>query len=277
MGKGNPNHRYALTALALALLAIILVAFFTAAVEIQREAHQPPNEKTKPAYPEYEPEQYGPAEGYWWPQFSARDTYAQWIMMLATIAATAVSLWAVIILNRTLRATAVGVSAAADAAEAATAANELFERNSRRELRAYVFPIGAILVGTDKATPNINIQFKNTGVTPAYRVTVRWKVAPTHASIGFDLPDTLIPLIQPNIGPGQPITISKIVQPSGWANILTDLQNPIIELHAFGTLRYVDAFGATHFTNFRMKVLVSEGKTIADSDFVFCNGGNDSD
>lgn len=106
MPGGHRRDRGALVALALMLLAIVAVAWITNEPPDQAIGQQPADAT------EYPQEQQGPAEGRWFPEFAARDTYAQWIMAAFGIAATAISLWAVRLLDRTLNATTRATEAA---------------------------------------------------------------------------------------------------------------------------------------------------------------------
>ena len=56
----------------------------------------------------------GPAEGYWMPEFAARDTYAQWAMTLFAFIATIASIVAVVLLKRTLHETSAAAISAAE-------------------------------------------------------------------------------------------------------------------------------------------------------------------
>ncbi len=98
--------------------------------------------------------------------FIVQDTLAQWTMAVFSIAATAVSLWAVTLLRETLRATREAVRSADDAVRVA---REL----GQAQIRAYISWAGARLgEGRDSSNKltfvKIAAQIKNTGQSPAF-------------------------------------------------------------------------------------------------------------
>jgi hypothetical protein len=89
------RHRPALVALLASLAAIVVVVWLGQ----PSDSHVGQTYAQDTGYPE---EHHGPAEGHWWPEISARDTYAQWFMAIMALAATAVSIWAIHLLRQTL-------------------------------------------------------------------------------------------------------------------------------------------------------------------------------
>lgn len=156
------DDKSALLALALLLLAIVILAFLDFAdrsgchqgthqssqgVSQQNEENGPPWEPSSECY-----QMFG-------------DSAAQWLMALFTIIATGISLYAVIIVNRTLRTSQ-------KATEAAVEAVTVTRKMGERQLRPYiVYQSGKISVLT-LAPPHpkqleLRIIVKNCGATPA--------------------------------------------------------------------------------------------------------------
>lgn len=67
----------------------------------------------------------------WETYTSPTDTYAQWIAAFSALVGVGVSIWAVWLVKRTLRAST-------DAVEQASTANEIATRSNEAQLRAYV-------------------------------------------------------------------------------------------------------------------------------------------
>lgn len=125
MSRGDRNKRYALIALGLALFFIALCLWIEKQYQYQEN-------RGGDAYQNYSNNQYGPAEGHWLPEFSARDTYAQWIVAFLTIIATIISGWAVWLVYGSLELNRKAV----DAAIAANVqSRELFLLENRPWLR----------------------------------------------------------------------------------------------------------------------------------------------
>ena len=159
MSDGNRRDRYAIIALVFALAAIVLVVWFS----------QPPNEQATQTYSQsadYPKEHHGPAEGRWWPEISARDTYAQWFMAIMALVATGVSIWAIRILRDTLDQTRLAVKSADDAV---VVTREI----GQAQVRAYLSPsIEKFFRQDGQANPlQIRMTIKNTGQSPALRVS----------------------------------------------------------------------------------------------------------
>lgn len=170
MSDSHRRDRGALVALGLALAAIVCVAWLGQPSDQQITAPH-----TQGA--EYPKEHYGPAEGRWWPEFSARDTYAQWIMAGLALVATGASIWAVLLLRDTLAATRQGTSAAADAAQQAIEANRIMRDEQRPWIRITPrLPNGVRIVG-DALQIDIVPVFANIGARPAYDVWIEAKAA----------------------------------------------------------------------------------------------------
>ncbi|MFP9137911.1 hypothetical protein ACLI1C_12100 [Devosia sp. XGJD_8] len=108
----------------------------------------------------------GPKEGYWWPEFSVRDTYAQWAMTAVALVALGISVVGVVLVRFTFIETR-------RTAEAAISSNETARRLGEAQVRAYVSWDSANR-GTFHSTESADIWgfiitpiIKNTGQSPA--------------------------------------------------------------------------------------------------------------
>lgn len=156
---------------------------------------------------------------------------------------------------------------AADAARAQAATSDDTER---RQLRAYVFPDGVTVYNVDgditkilKKPPNLEVQIKNTGNTPAYDVTVFTGGTYRQFPARFKVSDV-----------STPITVyankSVFIMPSGATeHAFSDVNGATIPLTArqkqsmddgvsaiyfFGEIIYHDAFGILRCNTFKYYV-----------------------
>lgn len=116
------QDRGALVALGMILAAIVMVSIIGLLHRLSGGA---------PLQASFDMAARGPIEGYWWPEFSVRDTYAQWAMTLLALAATAISLFGVVLVRSTFIETR-------RTAEAAIASNATALRLGEAQVRAYV-------------------------------------------------------------------------------------------------------------------------------------------
>lgn len=211
------------------------------------------------------------------------DSIAQWIMAIASVAATVISIWAVCLLRDTLKATRTTIRVAARsnriasrandvASEATTAAlksTEVTERTAKQQLRAYVMPISIGFVDKEDCSLAIDLEFKNTGQTPAKRPRhiVKCSISEPHRK---DFPVTSNEMkTYPDIGPGQNQT-GKILQPrrNSFVERGDDIVNGRVVLFVWGRIEYEDIFGRSQSTDFRFAY------SPLQDDFVDCGEGN---
>jgi hypothetical protein len=140
----------------MALFALVLIAFIEADGPSNKIVNQQADGQQTT-----ETDYRGPAEGYWWPEFSARDTYAQWAMSFLALAATAISIWAVRLLRATLEATRDAVAAANRTADEA-------KRIGEAQVRAYLSCESAGYKVDDTGF-SFWLTIKNNGQSPAIR------------------------------------------------------------------------------------------------------------
>ena len=148
MSDSKRRDRGALIALGLSLAAIVIVVWLS----------QPASELAARPYlggADYPLEHHGPAEGRWWPELAARDTYAQWIMALLSVVATGISIWAVKLVRDTLVVTRDAVADTRQIGEA--------------QVRAYLTVSGG-RYSVGMGSTRYDIKIKNVGQSPARNV-----------------------------------------------------------------------------------------------------------
>lgn len=134
------------------------------------------------------------------------------------------------------------------------------EKHSERELRAYVFPVDfkvrnfKTALSTLSPAQNIYafVRIKNTGQTPAYKVTcqVKMTVGP-FPQTDFTISEKEAEFAPTHIGPGVEISCSPV------KDTLLPMQHAkgVIEggwaIYVFGRIDYVDAFTHPRWTTFR--------------------------
>lgn len=182
MSRSDKRDRGALIALALALAAILLIAWLnqpprSQIAQINANSPQAENDGGQPV-----------AKRVYWGLFTADDTFAQWIMALFTIAATGVSLLAVKLVRDTLEENRKATGAAVKAAEAA----EATVRGDRPWIMFNEHVTHTMFIGDGPRGFLIELKFVNAGKRPA--IDIRMVVA--HKLIREDEP---IPSFQPNL------------------------------------------------------------------------------
>lgn len=158
------------------------------------------------------------------------------------------------------------------ATNAAVTANTIARETAQQELRAYVNIDIAVLElpMSGKSYFSVQTNIKNFGQTPAYQMVYRIgrKLAPPTET---DFPiDALKPSASHTLPPAQVFGNEKPVDGMDEERFL-EYQKEEKAVFICGRIDYVDAFGANHFTTFRM---VHQFGIIKN--FSFCQEGNDS-
>jgi len=144
-------------------------------------------------------------------------------------------------------------------------------RQSVHELRAYVFPLGVEIggrIGPNAPIPEIKIDIKNTGQTPAYQM--RSSATAMFAPIGHT-PENFAPEdIVDVLGPGA--SFSKVIST---ADTLSDhdyegITSGVMTIIFFGYIKY-RSFGDERFTHFQYRYDHKSG------DLIICPTGNSAD
>lgn len=126
---------------------------------------------------EYYQEQRGPSEGYWWPEFATRDTYAQWAMTILAAVATAASIVGIILLRRTFEETK-------RTAEAAEASNALARVSFESGFRPWL-----LVTISGRLIPQESLNMFREGDPPTRNINMRAKIEVTNYG---DMPATIL-------------------------------------------------------------------------------------
>ncbi|HEY8577592.1 MAG TPA: hypothetical protein VIL88_14795 [Devosia sp.] len=149
------DDKPALVALGLILLSVVMIA-------VVGLLHRVPVDSSIVASLEAR----GPLEGYWWPEFSTRDTYANWLTALLALVATGISLVGLVLVRRTFIETR-------RTANAAIEANATARLLGEAQVRAYVSWDHASTASMHAQMDGAVVAFrfapviKNTGQSPA--------------------------------------------------------------------------------------------------------------
>ena len=198
--------------------------------------------------------------------------WATWLMTLLT-------LFAVILIYRTLHATKETLNEAGKATAAAIAGTKAAQdtvavtrETANRQLRAYISTSLATISGFP-GEPKVTIGFKNSGQTPASDACVRaLRMLLPRVAMQFDVSESEARQLG-DIGPGG-------VKSSYW--MLTDFADADEDMISSGEIvfvitgdcRYRDAFGQQQTTNFRFEMDGTDGLT--NRALNVCDGGNNS-
>lgn len=130
---------------------------------------------------------------------------------------------------------------------------------SRRELRAYIFSERVGVYPLEKQTPRSEngkigstLFINNSGQTPAYHV-VHWCALALHpvADEAALVAPSLSGLVYNTLPPGGSMHAHRRLPNRLTREEQTNLQRGVLALYVYGRIEYTDAFGATHYTNYR--------------------------
>ncbi|MBI4183974.1 MAG: hypothetical protein HY521_08270 [Proteobacteria bacterium] len=198
-----------------------------------------------------------------------RDTLAQWVMAFFGVIATCISIWAVILLWRTLSVTRKAVEESRRATKAAEDAVAITKTTAEQQLRAYMSVKDNGLAWELNRTIWASIGIENCGQTPAYQVK-GW------LGLG-DEPEERPPEPRPtasqnDVGPGHSIHIANRHGPMD-EQMWDGIRSRNILFYMWGELSYVDAFGKSHITKFKVRL----DPDPRENAWVTCEDGNYSD
>jgi hypothetical protein len=152
------------------------------------------------------------------------------------------------------------------------------DKNAERQLRAYVLAFQARLTNFESDAPTVEVVIKNSGQTPAYRVT------------GL----TLISFRPYPLG--KPLTLSQdatkkncgVLGPQATFSIITRLDHPPLPpeqkarvrdkkaaVYAHGRIEYTDAFDEPRWATYQY-IYGGEEDPHPDGDMALCDEGNDA-
>ena len=205
------------------------------------------------------------------------DTPAQWIMAASGLAAVGISVWAVLLLRRTLSATRDAVQEARNTTAVARDALNESRLSNQRQLRAYLHTADQNIKIIGAETAAIQIKLVNAGQTPAHNIVARAAAHPIDKSNENEIPvfnasseAMNFGFIGPN-GDAKWITIKMTIKPEYIPLIQADTH----AVFAYGRVTYEDAFGDPQWVRFR---LIYEGEWAVgqDTDLSLCREGNEA-
>jgi hypothetical protein len=157
------------------------------------------------------------------------------------------------------------------------------EMTAERQLRAYVFVTQVRVIDPDSDNPSAEIMIKNTGQTPAYKVTVE------AAANRENFPPGIVIFTPTPVGPN---TTRFVLGPEGTgmktiplttllnAEVMQGMRDGRAALYLWGEILYTDAFKKSfrkpRFTQFRFMIGGSGGWPSSNL-MVVCAEGNDAD
>ncbi len=175
-------------------------------------------------------------------------------------------------------------------------------RTTPRQLRAYIFVDKAVIANVANPLPQgllggkfeetpasitrplegpiAYLEFKNSGQTPAYEVTIWGNMCVREFPLTYELPDKK---------PDKLFTAKASVPPSGGTNKSLGTEHPLPEeinklrtippttaIYIYGTIFYKDTFGKKRFTNYRYFHNDLSGILGRHTGVSICNEGNEA-
>jgi hypothetical protein len=152
------------------------------------------------------------------------------------------------------------------------------ERTARQQSRAYVFVGEVVLINDDLQRGSLaRLSLKNSGATPAYKVTILWSAKTFWGAElrKFPPPKPTERSSKTDLGPGASaqaeISLAETLNERG----LNALRTGEVELYVFGLISYTDAFGHKQTTDFRFMMGGFHGWP-SDNRFVVTQDGNEA-
>jgi len=162
-----------------------------------------------------------------------------------------------------------------------TATSRLVEgadATARRQLRAYVFVAEVKIEAPDGPEPRADITIRNTGGTPAYKVTVSAAASAANFPPGKTIfeetptgPESSRFVFGPDGMGRRSIPLKTLLGPGAMAS----LRGETGALYVYGQIRYVDAFDEPQTTDFRFMIGGDDGWPSSDL-MVVCPEGNEA-
>lgn len=183
-------------------------------------------------------------------------------------------------LNRAERISANIAQAAKESAEAARAAVKLSDKNAERQLRAYIeVEIEKIDFNSTPSTPTeVVLKTKNVGQTPAREtITVSWvdlRPWPHPPGGNWSGPTNPNPTSKSIINPGQARSFKTGTARGFTAAELAEIAiGNVRRFYIYGSVTYIDVFGADRVTEFCFAVKGTPGQPV---DIAYCQENNNA-
>jgi hypothetical protein len=123
----------------------------------------------------------------------------------------------------------------------------------QRQLRAYVFPTSANAINVNSSQPaEGNIGLKNSGQTPAYRLSARTVISVREFPLQSPLPDPQSSYATSVLGPGAGYTLSAHNRRPLTSSEIQAIQGGTKAIYVYGDVTYTDAFGSCWVSKFRL-------------------------
>lgn len=205
------------------------------------------------------------------------NSLSDWLTPLVAAAAIAQAYFAMWALQ--------GLRHSRRAADAAAASLDLSRDTAQRQLRAYIGMHEQEVAPLTAGQPlRLVMNFRNVGMTPAYdvRIALSVRTVQRDETVDFDVPistdgfGSRTTLIQ-----GRDLKVDLSTLPNGNFRQpdIDALESGIWIMFVFGCIRYTDAFGQDHVTNFRLCYDTgnTSGPRLAPRRYFFhCQQGNDA-
>jgi hypothetical protein len=175
-------------------------------------------------------------------------------------------------MKRSIAQTTRGADAAHRSADAAKEALALSNKTAERQLRAYVHihdvRMSEMNSGFD---PNIQIVLKNFGQTPAREITNTCNVVAvaTQPMESIFKPGNIYELA--DLAPGQQVFSQTTLPSNQWATWKPNIITKTLSVYVFGRIDYVDAFGESRFSEYRLRLPIDTRGIIDESSLVMDN------
>ncbi len=194
-------------------------------------------------------------------------------LLIVGLVQAALFLWQLILIRESLadakeaaEAATIGAAAAKESADATTSIASILERNGKKQMRAYLTVITGSCFKQDREKNTryeIRIFVKNTGFTPAHAVSCRMKADIFPYPLPEDI-DLSLPIVINETGgyiaSGQNNFFTTWLSDFIDDQTITDITNINGKaLYVYGTIKYKDAFGDSHHTNFCQFALWDSG------------------
>lgn len=193
-----------------------------------------------------------PSEHFWRAWFSRQDTVAQWLMMLSGFLAVGISLWAVLLVRRSLEQTREAIKETRRGTIAAERSVEITADSAQRQLRAYVNVINANVEWKNNRIIKLCVHFKNTGQTPAKECRV-------YTGYGIGCPNSIPEPDTTEIVPVTVLGAGSNFSIDGTTFSIDDvdyrkIRNREMGFYVIGVFHYIDIFDKPHITRYFLKL-----------------------
>jgi len=151
-------------------------------------------------------------------------------------------------------------------------------RTTQRQLRAYVFPLGAELQKLNAGdVPEYRVVIQNAGQTPAYSLRHIDRFALVEFPLKEPLPEAVASknFTRTHLGPGREARKIGIAPAPLTANAIDRLKQGTAAIYAYGIIDFVDGFKKPRWVKYRYMTGGNVGFQ-SDGKLVICEDGNET-